>query len=196
MSQQILEKLFDSPAKLRLLKLFLRNPHDAFTPAEIRHRIRLDAGPIRTQLHKLHDIRFIRASKKRGLKERLYQLNPDFVFFAELENLILKSSPADEDKLSKQIKGLGKIRLAILAGVFLKAERENSPTDLLIVTDSMSERRFKTFIRNLEAEAGVEIHYTILSSEEFNYRFKMFDRFLSDVLEHSHKVLIGRLVPR
>jgi predicted nucleotidyltransferase len=191
-----LEKLFDSPAKLRLLKLFLRNPEERFTLPEMRKRTMLDSGAISRQLQKLHDIRFISATKKRGSSNKVFGLNTDFVFFEELQNLILKSSPADEDKIAKKIRNLGKIRLAILSGIFLKSERENARADLLIVADAISERKLANFIRTLEAEAGVELHYTILSADEFSYRHKMFDRFLRDILEKPHKVLIGRLAPR
>lgn len=192
MSQQILEKLFDSPAKLRLLKLFLRNPGESFTLAEIRRRTMVETAAVKAQLQKLQDMRLISASKKRGKNEYLFSVNPSFIFYDELQNLILKSSPADEDKIATRIRNMGKVRLVILSGIFMKPDRENSRTDILVVADAISEQRFKNYIRQLEAEAGVEIQYTILATEEYEYRTKMFDRFLRDILEKPHKVVVGR----
>lgn len=192
MSQQILEKLFDSPAKLRLLKLFLRNPGESFTLAEIRRRTMVETAAVKAQLQKLQDMRLVSATKKRGQNEYLYAINPSFIFYDELQNLILKSSPADEDKIATRIRNMGKVRLVILSGIFMKPDRENSRTDILVVADAISEQRFKNYIRQLEAEAGVEIQYTILATEEYEYRTKMFDRFLRDILEKPHKVVVGR----
>lgn len=192
MSQQILEKLFDSPAKLRLLKLFLRNPGESFTLAEIRRRTMVETAAVKAQLQKLQDMRLISSSKKRGQNEYLFSVNPSFIFYDELQNLILKSSPADEDKIATRIRNMGKVRLVVLSGIFMKPDRENSRTDILVVADAISEQRFKNYIRQLEAEAGVEIQYTILATEEYEYRTKMFDRFLRDILEKPHKVVVGR----
>lgn len=194
MSQQVLEKLFDSPAKLRLLKLFLRNSEIKFLLSDIRKRTLLDSSSVRRQLKKLEDIRFVTSVKKRNSSERIYSLNNRFVFFDELQNLILKSSPADENKLSTQIRGLGRVKLAILSGIFLKPDRQNSRCDMLVVCDDIRERKFANFIRNLEAESGIELNYTILTSEEFDYRYKMFDRFVHDILEKPHIKLINKIL--
>lgn len=194
MSQQVLEKLFDSPVKLRLLKLFLRNPENKFTLADIRKRSLLDSSAIRRQLNKLVDIKLISSVKKRNSIDRLYSLNPNFVFFEELQNLILKSSPADENKLARHIKSLGRVKLAILSGIFLDADRKNSRCDLLVVCDDIGERKLGNFIKHLEAEAGIEISYAVLTLEEFDYRRKMFDRFVNDILEKPHKKLINKII--
>ena len=85
------------------------------------------------------------------------------------------------------------MKLVVLSGVFLKPDRELSRTDLLIVGDYVSEKRFQGFLKQLEAEVGCEIQYSLLSSEEFEYRHKMMDRFLRDILERPHEMLINKL---
>ena len=49
-------------------------------------------------------------------------------------------------------------------------------------------------MKNLEAEAGTEIDYAVFDNEEFQYRQKMFDRFLRDILEKPHKKLINKII--
>ena len=208
-SQQILERLFESPLKIKLLKLFLRNDMTEFSFSEICDRLLANPEELKQELHKLHEIRFINTTKMRNHnadnnnadqeeeyneQEYLYSLNSQFIFFDELQNLILKSSPADEDKLTKQIQGLGNIHLAILSGIFMKPNRIMSRTDLLIVSDSMSNRKFSSFIKILEAEVGAEINYTILTTHEYEYRTQMFDRFLLDIFEKPHKILLEKTV--
>ena len=193
-SQQILEKLFDSPAKLRLLKLFLRNPKESLTLNVIKKRLLLDSSTINKQLNRLKDIEFIKSVKKGKKREKSYFLNSEFVFLNELRNLILQSSPADQDKMTKTIKGLGSVKLAVISGIFVKPEREHSRTDLFLVCDRLDEKKLRNFIKNLEAEAGTELNYTVLNSAEFAYRQKMFDRFVLDILEKPHKKLANKIL--
>ena len=210
-SQQILERLFESPLKIKLLKLFFRNDMTEFSFSEMCDRLLVQPDEIQQELQKLHEIRFINGTKIKqqnednesdnlasgqeyNAQDYTYSLNPQFIFFDELQNLILKSSPADEDKLTKQIQGLGNIHLAILSGIFMKPNRVMARTDLLIVSDSLSNRKFSSFIKALEAEVGAEVNYTILSSHEYEYRTQMFDRFLLDIFEKPHKVLLEKAI--
>src|SRR3989338_2713143 len=194
MSQQVLEKLFDSSAKLRLLKLFLRNPNSKFTHTDIRKRTLLDARGMRSQLGILSEIGLIKSSKKQNVKEYEFSLNPKFIFFEELQNLIQKPSPADESKMATKIKGLGRVKLVVISGIFMNPERGNSRADLVLVIDDVRKKKLDNFMRNLEAEAGVEIRYSLMDSDEFNYRYKMFDRFIHDTFEKPHRKLINKIL--
>ena len=197
MSDQILEQLFESPAKVRLLKLFLRNQKSKFTSSEVRYRTQLKWRIAQSAMEKLRKAGVLKsyARKSSGAKnaEKTYFINPSFLFFDELRNLVLKSSPASKSKIVKRIKGLGRIKLVVLSGIFMRPDRELSRTDLLVVGDDISEKRFQNFLKQLEAEAGCEIQYSLLTSEEFNYRHKMMDRFLRDILERSNETLINKV---
>ena len=194
MTDQILEQLFESQAKVRLLRLFLRNPTVRFSALEIRQKIQMDPRPSKSALDKLQDVGFLRISYRKNPKpEKIYFMNTNFTFLDELQNLVLKSSPASKSRLISRVKGLGRIKLLVLSGIFIKPEREFSRTDMLIVGDDISQRRFDRFLRDLEAEAGCEIHYSLLNSDEFAYRRKMMDRFLRDILERPHEKLIDKV---
>ena len=57
----------------------------------------------------------------------------------------------------------------------------------------MDFRKFNTFIKELESDMGLELRYVILGSDEFIYRYNMFDRFVMDILESPHKKLVSKL---
>ena len=194
MGQQILEKLFDSPNKLRLLKLFLRNPAGRFALSQIRQKTLLKTNQITKELKKLEDINLVKSKKRKGKRDKVYFLNSDFVFINELQNLILKSSPADQHKLTQKLKSLGGVKLAILSGVFIRHDAEDTRADLLLVGNRVNDKKLDILIRNLEAEAGTEIDYAVFTTDEFAYRQKMFDRFLRDILEKPHTKLINKLI--
>lgn len=139
--------------------------------------------------------------KKRVLKLRTerthYCLNPGFEFFDELKSLILKSSPAEKDKMVKKISGLGRVKLAVVSGIFMA--QNNGPdlydtvADLFIVGDEINKNKLRTFLAVLEAEAGKEIKFTLMDKDEFQYRHGMFDRFIRVLFESPHEKIINKL---
>ncbi len=125
-----------------------------------------------------------------------YVLNSGFEFFSELKGLILKASPAEKDLLIKKILTLGRVKLAVVSGIFLNSDTElcsNAVADLFIVGDDISKDRLRTFLRSLEAEVGREIKFSLMDREEFDYRFGMFDRFIRVLLEGPHEKIINKI---
>lgn len=197
-----MEKLFDSPMKVRLLKLFLRNDDVFFSVEDIVSRIHIGVGYARKEVKKLNDINFFkikrvriktgdRLGRIRTKKMVVYCVDSNFTFYPELKNLVSKSSPASEDNLRTGIQKIGKIKLVVLSGLFINSE--SSRIDLVIVGDGIGQKKLERFLNNLEAEVGKDIRYVVLTTEEFNYRLNMFDRFLRDVFDYPHKKLINKL---
>lgn len=133
-----------------------------------------------------------------GSSGQRYALNPNFEFFQELKILIMKSSPAEKNRLVQRIHKLGRIKLALLSGIFLSnadsgAAYDNSVADLFIVGDEINKERLRLFLKALEAEVGREIRLSIMDKEEFEYRYGMFDRFVRILLENPHEKIINKL---
>ena len=124
----------------------------------------------------------------------VYVLNTEFGSFNELRDLVLKSMPAEKKDMIARINRLGKIRLAVISGVFInKDNMDPLVADLLIVGDYIENRKLKSFLKSLEAEVGKEIKYSVMEKEEFQYRLAMFDRFIRVLLDGPHEKLINRL---
>lgn len=136
--------------------------------------------------------------KQRPKNVERYVLNSNFEFFSELRGLILKSSPAEKSKMISRISRLGRIRLAVISGIFLNSDWNStdsydSPADLFIVGDDISRRRLRAFLAALEAEVGMEIKFTLMDKDEFDYRYQMFDRFVRVLLEGPHDKIINKI---
>ena len=122
---------------------------------------------------------------------RLYRFNTDLAFANELRHLVLKLSPPAFAHIEKALKKIGRLKLAVLTGVFLSLE--NSRVDVLVVGDDIDFKKFNNFVKQLETQFGAELRYVALGVEEFLYRYDMMDRFVFDILEAPHKKLINRL---
>lgn len=200
--EQLLERLFESVAKVRILRIFIGNPDARFQLGELSSKSQVKKSTIRTELKKFLAIGLIQDSKirvevprKSGKKPHaqegeVYSVNQAFPLFPELRDLVSKSSVVSRAKLSRRMKTLGKVKLAVISGVFLGIE--NSRTDLLIVGDGIQKARLNRFLNDLESEIGKPIQHTIMETEEFQYRMDMYDRFLRDILEYSHEKIINK----
>jgi len=197
MPERILEQLFDSPIKVKLLKLFLRNSNKQYLIADIVRKTQGSKRAVIKQVKGLASIGFLltkrlKANRKKEIIGGLYfSVNPNFDFYAELQSLVLKSSPTSKEKMLKRLMKIGRIRLVLISGVFLNTE--NYRVDLFLVGDDISHKKLMRFLADIEAEVGKEIEYAAMETKEFDYRFHMFDRFVRDILEKPHEKLLNKL---
>ena len=133
----------------------------------------------------VHKVSHVRAPR--------YVLNTSYEFYDELRGLILKSSPAEIDRMISRIVGLGKVRLAIISGLFLNESTGGEIADLFIVGDDINKDKLRLFLKSLEAEVCKEIKFSLMEKDEFLYRFGMFDRFVRVLLEGPHEKIINKL---
>jgi len=205
----ILEKLFESQPKVRLLRLFLRNPGANFTIEDVIRGTGVKKYQALKEIVKLQKLGVCNSRitqvvvsrvsgngktkkiKMRSQRVRVYSANPSFDFFRELRDLILRQVPESRHKLIHKLRRLGKVKLAIAAGAFINSD--NSRIDLLIVGDKINRRKIESLLHQWEANAGRELAYALMTTEEFRYRLDMFDRFVRDVLESPHDKLINLL---
>jgi len=210
--EQLLEKLFESIAKVRLLRLFLRNTEESFTFQALVKRTQLRPGHLRKELGKLLKVGLAKSktatfkeeiqkrshSKRKPpkisfkiRKAKVFYANPEFKLLKELRDLLIKASVAPRAKLLRQVKGLGNIKLCVVSGVFLGSD--NSRIDLLLVCDNVKKRKLDKFLSGVESEIGKALRYTVMDTNEFKYRLDMYDRFLRDILEYPHEKLVNKV---
>ena len=83
---EILERLFGSRERARLLRFFLQNPEQLYEFSEVVRKNMINAAKSRRELNNLVAIKFIIRRTKQG--KHSYQLNQNFNFYPELKNLI------------------------------------------------------------------------------------------------------------
>ncbi len=189
MSSEILEKLFHSKAEVRLLRLFLNNPEDQYLASEVVEKSKIGLSLIKKEIRNLSDIKFLIAKKKSG--KVYYSVNQGFIFFDELKKLIFKASPTSSERILAQVLKLGQIRLVVISGTLINSEKGR--VDILIVGEHINKNRLKNFLSVAESEIGKSLNYVCMSADEYRYRKSMFDKFVIDILEGPHKILIDKL---
>lgn len=202
---QLLEKLFESVPKARIIRYFLRNSESPYSVDEIEKRTGVERTFLQKELQKLLRLGllrerwyFIKIQKKKGKKTKIvsrrikgFEVNTAFRLFSELQALVMKDAVASPKKILPKIQGLGSVKLAVISGVFINNERAR--TDLLIVGDRIKQSKLTKFLKGTESEIGRPLRYTVMDSKEFAYRIDMYDRFLRDILEFPHEKVINRI---
>jgi len=186
---EILESLFGSKEKARLLRFFLQNSENHFDSAEIARRNMLRGIKIRRELEMLVRIKFIVKNTHKG--KFFYRLNQNFDFYPELKSLIIKSNISPQCKSLEKIAKIGNVKLAVISGVFINYQK--SKADMIIVGDNIGKAKLKNLMNSLEAEIGKEINFVLMTMEEFKYRLNMLDKFILEFLEGPNEEVINKI---
>jgi hypothetical protein len=186
---EILEVLFGSKERARLLRFFLQNPDAEYDFPDIVRRNMLKGANVKRELVILKNIKFIIQRSRKG--KLSYQLNQSFNFYPELKLLIAKSNVYPQCKSIARIGKIGNIKLAVISGVFISYPK--SKADMIIVGDAVSKARLNNLMEALEAEIGKEINFALMTSEEFKYRLNMLDKFILEFLEGPHEEVINKI---
>ncbi len=196
----MLEQLFGSKIRVRLLQLFLANPEKKYYIREITRLLDSQINSIRREVENLASFGILKEvsgkdiKKKEGSKndaqKKYFQANLNFPLFTELRSLILRSHLIIKKGLLKEILKAGNIYYLVLTGIFV--DSDGGPVDIFIVGKIRKDKIGK-IIGKFEKELNRPINYTLLSKSEFQYRREVTDRFLYEVIEGDKIVVVDNL---
>lgn len=184
-----LAKLFGSPTRLKLLRLFLFNDDLSFTMAEAAFRTKVTKDQARKELAALASMDLLRKKSVKG--SATYTVNQRFPYFEALQSFIRSTTNLSDAAMVRSLRRSGTVRLVVLSGLFTGAVE--TKVDLLVVGDKLAERPLESSVRALEAELGREIRFASFTTEDFKYRRGVYDRLLRDIFDFPHRILLDRL---
>lgn len=188
---QILDILLGSETRARVLKFFFRHLGESLRVGEVARVTRQNYNTTASYIEDLEKIGILKKTKGQGNSGSLYTIDTKFKNYNALKDLVLQIFPISTTKIAEEIKKTGRIRLALLGGVFLN--QESSGIDLFLVVDDIEEEKFKEFIADLEAQVGRELNYTSMDTAEFTYRHNIYDRFVQNIIKKHNIKLVDNL---
>ena len=197
----MLEKLFGSNARVKILKLFLLHPAEKFYIRQLSRDLKLQLNSVRRELENLEKFGILTSDMKNeeesktekeagGQEKKYFRANPNFVLFDEIKALIVKAQILYEKDFVSKLNSIGKVKLLVLTGIFVN--NPNSLIDILMV-GKINKPKLIKLIRELEVELGKEINFTIFDSQEFKYRRDITDIFLYGILDSRKLVVIDEV---
>jgi predicted transcriptional regulator len=172
-----LDVLFGSRTRAKVLRLLMTNPEKSYFVREIARKVHEHINSVRRELHLLTEMDLVAATGE-GQK-KYYRAQTEHSLFPELKALVFKGEVFEERRLLSQIEDSGRIYLLVLAGFFVN--QVDAPTDILIV-GSINRPKLERLMRTFQEHFDREIHYTVMTRQEFEYRHSLTDRFLYGIL--------------
>jgi len=195
----MLEQLFGSKTRYKLLKYLVRTQDKPFYVRELSRALDTQLNAIRRELELLIKLGLVKEEHGKHAKSaeygaalrKYYLVDRDSILYPELKALLAKVQLLGEEALIKDIKEkAGKIKLFILTGHF--TNDIHSPSDILLVGD-LKERTLLKIFADYEKELGFSIRYTLMSEAEFKDRRQMMDKFLFALFETENVKVINEL---
>lgn len=186
----MLEKLFTSKTRVKLLTMFLLNPEIDMYVREIVRRTNENNNSVRRELRNLEEIGLLSSMKKGNLK--YYTVNKKMPIFTELTNIILKTEGVGK-MLIESLGTIGEIRAAFIYGSFAGGSAGDKSDIDLFVIGCVNEDELIRNIQKLEMQISREINYVLFTNEEVKDRIKNRDPFIRNVLKEKKVVIIGDL---
>ena len=205
----MLEHLFGSLTRVKLLQRFLTNPDQPYYLRELARSVHVQLNSVRREVANLERLGIItpmlsasplpgRPAAARGNRsgargatlKKFYLVNPTFLLYPELKALLVKAQLLIEQRMVERMKRIGKIRYLALTGIFVGLE--GFSTDVLLV-GTINRKRLAQLMQQFEREFEHSINYTVMSPAEFTYRYNITDKFLYTVLENKKIVVVDRL---
>lgn len=192
----MIDALFGSKTRVKLLHLFLNNPGQSFYVREITRKIDEQINSVRRELSNMLEVGVITSDSADN--KLYYQVNQRYDFYIPLRAIfvndsatLVEASPQDSpsDEYSAAIRSISGLRLALAAGVLVKGS--NSPVDVLLV-GNLAPAKVKSAMSIIEKGEGRDINYTVLQYEDFYYRLSVRDKFITEIINGKHTVLIDK----
>jgi predicted transcriptional regulator len=192
----MIEQLFGSKTRVKLLQLFYSNPNRSYYVREITRKIDEQINSVRRELSNLLSIGIITSD---NTNNRLYyEVNQKFEYYTPLKQIFgndakktaKKTSTSDKDAATESdLKAVGHIDLAVYTGQFT---RDDSPgIDFLVVGD-VNPNALQKYVEELEAKEGKSIRYVVMDLAAFQYRQQIRDRFATAMVQAKKQILIDR----
>lgn len=193
----MIEQLFGSKTRVKLLQLFYSNPNRSFYVREITRKIDEQINSVRRELSNLLNIGIIVSE---NTNNRLYyEVNQKFEYYAPLQQIFgggitktaakktkVKPAAGDETAAEPDLQAVGHIELALYTGQFTRDE--SAGIDMLIIGD-INRNALKKYVDQLEAQEGKSLRYAVMKLPEFEYRRAIRDRF-AVAIEHAKKQIL------
>lgn len=195
--RNMLEHLFGSRTRVKLISLFLTHPDEPVFVREVTRLIGTQINAVRRELANLASFGFIvetaeedTSAKRPGLKRKYYRLNPNFPLLADIRSLITKAQILVENRVDRLLVDQDQVKFVAFMGGFIG--QQNAPVDLFVI--GVVEKTVMTkVVTSMEQAIGREVNYTVMTPNEYQYRKEIADKFLMAILSAPKNIVLDRM---
>jgi hypothetical protein len=181
--------IITSKVRIKVIELFLSDVTEMYHVRGIVRAIKEEINAVRRELERFENAGILK-SEKRG--NRLYYWpRTDYPFFNDLLSIVSKTTGLGVEIVQNKNK-LGRVNHVMFSGRFVRRKKRKREDDVdILVVGEIVLPELAAIIRREESKRGKEINYTVMSREEFDFRKKRRDPFLTGILSGSRIMIIG-----
>lgn len=184
----MLEQLFGSRTRVKLLRLFVSHPEQRWFVRELTRKVNEQINSVRRELGHLEQLGLVQSTLEQ--RKKYYCVNQNFPLYPELKALLIKARVTLEKDLIERVCRSAKVQYVSLHGYFV--DDATSAIDLFIVGD-ISVRQLQQLLDDFKGQFGRELRYTHITQSEYRYRRDVTDKFLFSILNSPHIMLYSKL---
>lgn len=184
----MLEDLIISRVRVKLLQIFLAVPERIIHVRELVRLAKEEINAVRRELAHMERKGMVR--KEARANRLYYSFRKDYSLYFDLMALVAKTTGLG-GAIVKHRNRLGKIKFVMLSGKFVRNIPGSAEKVDLLIVGSVVIPEVAALVREEELRRGREIFFTPMTEEEFVYRKRKKDSFISEVLSGSRVMVVG-----
>jgi len=198
----MVEQLFGSKTRVKLLQLFYSNPNRSFYVREITRKIDEQINSVRRELSNLLSVGIITSENTNN--KLYYEVNQKYEYYDPLQQIFgggvkktVKKKPGDEDTIASTVpvtdapdeglKAIGQLDLVVYTGQFTRDE--SAGVDILIVGE-VNRNALQKYVDELEKKEKKSLRYAVMTLPDFIYRQQIRDRFAVGIDNAKKQVIL------
>jgi len=188
----VIEQLFGSKTRVKLLQLFYSNPNRSFYVREITRKIGEQINSVRRELSNLLSIGIITSDTTNN--KLYYEVNQKYQYFKPLKEIFgggvkptSASAPSEAEEDTDSLKTIGHVDLAVFTGQFTRDDIAG--VDFLVVGD-INPNALAKYVQELEEQENKTLRYTSMTLANYRYRQQIRDRFAQAIERAKKQILI------
>lgn len=182
----MIEKLFGSRSRVRILQLLMLHPDQRFYIREIARMLDEQMNAVRRELTNCEKLGIVVASEHQ--RKKYYSVVADHKMVPFLRNLLVTALWMYEEPYMKALTEAGTINGLFVLGFFMGSN--DTPVDVCIIGDIPSEK-VRPLVEEWEKQLHTHLRYTMMAKDEYAYRLSVSDRFLYSITQAPHIELIS-----
>jgi len=184
----VLEGLFGSKSRARLLTIFVSHPAEEFYAQRLTTMTHLAESSVRYELGRLEKLGVLVA--RRAGREKNFRINDRHPLLPELKQMVYKTAGLGET-IRQAVDGMPNIQAAFIFGSVAKGgEQATSDIDLFIL-GRPDQTRLAAALSEAEGRLGREINLVTMAPDEWRRRRNAGEGFINEVLRSPKIFLVG-----
>lgn len=185
----MLHYIIPSKTRRKILELFFHNPKEVYYLRRIMREVNEEVNAVKRELDILTDAKALLREKR--LNKVFYSLNKNWIFYDEFLRIFAKSTPVFTH-IQKGLSKIGKVKYVAVAKSLIKDDAEKKDDVAVIFVGVIVVPEIESLMAEVERQMGREIHYTVMTEEEFLFRKKSNDPFIWRFLRQPKIMLLGQ----